>query len=223
MAQFRARVFLLCFCFLLPAAAVPPAQAANIRYAKPMLETPVRAEGSLKGKVLVNLDLSEPVELLSSTGDWSRVKTADGTVGWVRTRNLGTAPVVPTELFQPGTPGGRVLSDAEGAFRDLNEANSRLKQDLAACTTDRNTLEDKYTTLTSDPESIVHTKNALDEARARVKHLEEQLSRLEIDHKALKMNRDIMWVAVGCGIMLLGWLIGRFTGGGGRKKRNSLY
>ena len=211
-------LFLLCCCL-----AASSALAANIRYAKPMLETPVRNEGSLKGKVLYNLDLSEPVELLSSTGDWSRVKTSDGTVGWVRTRSLGTAPVVPTELFQPGTAGGRVLADAERAFRDLNEANSQLKQDLATCTTDRNTLEDKYTTLTSDPESIVHTKNALDEARSRVKHLEEQLSRLEIDHKALKMNRDIMWVAVGCGIMLLGWLIGRFTGAGGRKKRNSLY
>ena len=212
-------LFLLCGCL----AVAPATLAAEIRYAKPALETPVRAEGSLKGKILYNLDLSEPVELLNSTGDWSRVKTADGTVGWVRTRNLGASPVVPTELFQPGTPGGRVLSDAEGAFRDLNEANSQLKQELASCTTDRNTLEDKYTTLTSDPESIVHTRNALDEARARVKHLEEQLSRLEIDHKALKMNRDIMWVAVGCGIMMLGWLIGRFTGAGGRKKRNSLY
>lgn len=217
MTRFRLTVLFLCSCL-----AAAPAIAAEIRYAKPMLETPVRNEGSLKGKILYNLDLSEPVELLNSTGDWSRVKTADGTVGWVRTRSLGAAPVVPTELFQPGTAAGRVLADAEGAFRDLNEANSQLKQELAACTTDRNTLEDKYTTLTSDPESIVHTRNALDEARSRVKHLEEQLSRLEIDHKALKMNRDIMWVAVGCGIMLLGWLIGRFSIGG-RKKRNSLY
>ena len=84
-------------------------------------------------------------------------------------------------------------------------------------------VELKYKAKIMDADAVERALAALDEARARVKHLEEQLSRLEIDHKALKMNRDIMWVAVGCGIMMLGWLIGRFTGAGGRKKRNSLY
>ena len=195
---------------------------AEIRYAKPALEIVVRETQSNRGKIVATVNLAEPVELLEGNNEWSRIKTPNGATGWVRTRNISNAPFVPTEVFQPGSTSGKVLMDAENAFKEVNDTNAQLKQELASCTTDRNTLEDKYTTLTNDPESILHTRNSLEDARTQLGDLEEKMAQLQIESKALKMNQSIMWFLAGSGALFLGWLIGRFFGNG-RKKRTSLY
>ena len=114
-----------------------------------------------------------------------------------------------------------MLIDSGNIFKKLSTANNKLKQDLASCTTNLGTIEDKYDTMTQDPDSIIHTKTTLEETRARLREQEEQLAQLQIDYKALKMNQSIMWFLAGAGALFLGWLIGRFFSG--RKQRSSLY
>lgn len=195
---------------------------AETRYAKPALEIVVRETQSNRGKIVATVNLAEPVELLEGNNEWSRIKAPNGATGWVRTRNISNAPFVPTEVFQPGSTSGKVLMDAENAFKEVNDTNAQLKQELASCTTDRNTLEDKYATLTNDPESILHTRNSLEDARTQLGDLEDKMAQLQIENKALKMNQSIMWFLAGSGALFVGWLIGRFFGNG-RKRRTSLY
>ena len=210
------------FSFLLTAFPHTAPAATETRYAKPALDVVVRESQSIRSKIVATVNLAEPVELLEGNNEWSRIKVANGASGWVRTRNLSNAPFVPTEAFQPGSVSGKVLMDAETAFKEVNAANSQLKQELASCTTDRNTLEDKYTTLTNDPESILHTRNSLEDARSQLEVVEEKLAQAQIENKALKMNQSIMWFLAGGGALFLGWLVGRFSGNG-RKKHSSLY
>ena len=195
---------------------------AETRYAKPALEIIVRETQSNRSKIVATVNLAEPVELLGGNADWSRIKTPNGATGWVRTRNLSNAPFLPADVFQPGSISGKVLVDAEHAFKELDDSNSQLKQELASCTTDRNTLEDKYATLTNDPDSILHTRNSLEDARSQLGELEEKLTQAQIENKALKMNQSIMWFLAGGGAVFLGWLVGRFFSNG-RKRRSSLY
>ncbi|MDO5673891.1 MAG: TIGR04211 family SH3 domain-containing protein [bacterium] len=221
--RFKGAIAFLFLFALLFAATLPLAPAyAETRYAKPAMEIIIRESQSIRSKIVATVNLAEPVELLDGNNEWSRVKVANGASGWVRTRNLSKAPFVPTEAFQPGSVSGKVLMDAEAAFKEVNAANSQLKQELASCTTDRNTLEDKYTTLTNDPDSILHTRNSLEDARTQLGEVEEKLAQAQIENKALKMNQSIMWFLAGGGALFLGWLIGRFSGSG-RKKRTSLY
>ena len=182
----------------------------------------MRETQSNRGKIVATVNLAEPVELLEGNNEWSRIKAPNGATGWVRTRNISNAPFVPTEVFQPGSTSGKVLMDAENAFKEVNDTNAQLKQELASCTTDRNTLEDKYATLTNDPESILHTRNSLEDARTQLGDLEDKMAQLQIENKALKMNQSIMWFLAGSGALFVGWLIGRFFGNG-RKRRTSLY
>lgn len=206
----------------LAALALPAAVSAETRYAKPAMEIVVREAQSVRSPIVATVNLAEPVELLEGNNEWSRIKAPNGTTGWVRTRNLSNAPFLPSEVFQPGSTSGKVLLDAEAAFKEVNAANAQLKQELASCTTDRNTLEDKYTTLTNDPDSILHTRNSLEDARTQLGDAEEKLAQAQIENKALKMNQSIMWFLAGGGALFLGWIIGRFSGNG-RKKRGSLY
>ncbi len=198
-----------------------PAQATDIRYARPLLHISIREQAAPKSKIVANINLSEPLEVLKEVGDWVQVKSQSGTTGWVAAKYLGTAPVVPEDYFQPGSGSGQVLIDSGNVFKELSTANDKLKQDLASCTTDLGTIQDKYDTMTQDPDSIIHTKTTLEETRARLREQEEQLAQLQIDYKALKMNQSIMWFLAGAGALFLGWLIGRFSSG--RKQRSSLY
>lgn len=213
---------LLCAILLQTLLFLPARAGAETRYAKPALDVAVRAMPSNRGEILASVNLAEPVELLETEGEWSRIALADGTTGWVRSRHLSNAPFVPADAFQPGTVSGKVLMDAENAFKQINATNEQLKKELASCTTDRNTLEDKYATLTNDPNSILHTRNSLEDARTQLAELEEKLAQAQIENKALKMNQSIMWFLAGGGALFLGWLLGRFFSNG-RKKRSSLY
>ncbi len=217
----KGAITLLFFFAVFPQTA-PAYAETQTRYAKPALEIVIRESQSIRSNIVATVNLAEPVELLEGNSEWSRVKAANGATGWVRTRNLSNAPFVPAEAFQPGSVSGKVLIDAENAFKEVNAANSKLKQELASCTTDRNTLEDKYATLTNDPESILHTRNSLEDTRSQLSEVEEKLAQAQIENKALKMNQSIMWFLAGGGALFLGWLIGRFSGNG-RKKRTSLY
>ena len=197
------------------------AQAGEIRYVRTQLQVPLREQARPKSKIITNLNLSDPLEVLQEVRDWAQVKTADGTVGWMALKYLDTAPVVPAEYFQPDSPQGNAMLEAGKVFKELNSSNEKLKQELAACSANLGTVKDKYDTMTRDPESIVHTKTALEKAQARMHEQEEELAQLQINYKALKMNQSIMWFLAGAGALFLGWLIGRFSGGG--RKQRGLY
>lgn len=216
--------FLLALLTLVAVGVVAPtlnltsAQAGEIRYVRPQLQVPLREQARPKSKIITNLNLSDPLEVLRESRDWVQVKTADGTVGWMALKYLDSAPVVPAEYFRPDSPQGNAMLEAGKVFKELNASNEKLKQDLATCTANLGTVKDKYDTMTRDPESIVHTKDALEKAQSRMREQEEELARLQINYKALKMNQSIMWFLAGAGALFLGWLIGRFSGGGRRQR-----
>ena len=50
-----------------------PAQATDIRYAKPLLHISIREQAAPKSKIVANINLSEPLEVLKEVGDWVQV------------------------------------------------------------------------------------------------------------------------------------------------------
>lgn len=194
---------------------------AETKYASPDLQIYVRDSQSVKGRIVASVNLAAPVEIIEGNQEWTKIRVANGTEGWVRTRSLSNAPLVPTDIFQPGSASDKVVTDAQGAFKKLEDESSRLKQELAACSTDRATLEDKYSTLTSDPDGILHTRNTLEETKTKMTELENKLADAQVENNALKKNQSIMWFLAGSGTLFLGWLSGRLSGSS-KKRRQSL-
>lgn len=52
-------------------------------------EEAVRVRGGVKSKVLTYVNVGEEVELLESLEEWSKVRTSDGFIGYVRNKRLG--------------------------------------------------------------------------------------------------------------------------------------
>ena len=201
--------------FFVPRAAA----AAEIRYAKPVITVPLREKDTPRSKIILEVNLAEPLEVLKETREWARVKTANNVTGWVPVKLLGVAPIVPGEYFKEGSAAGQALVDADRVFKDLNAENTQLKQDLTACTESLGSVQGKFDAMTQDPSSIVHIKSALEDTQAKLKDQEERRRQWEDDYTALKRQQNILWFLAGAGAIFLGWLIGRFSRSGRRQSR----
>ena len=204
---------------LLPAWVGVAAVQAETRYIKPNREVALRQARENNAKLVANVPLGMKVELVEGDRDWSFIRLANEAEGWVRSRYLSVAPLDPGEVFKAAQAGEAV--DHQARARELNEENSRLRKELAICTTERSTLADKYQTLTADPHNPIHAKTALEEAQRQVEDLQDKLAAAQIEITVLKKNESIKWFLAGGGILLLGWLLGKL-GNGGRKKKTSL-
>lgn len=215
------RFLLAVFTPLLLACWVVPAASAEILYIKPSLEVFMRKSQGDNARIVATVPMGTAVELLQGGKEWSRVRLQGGTEGWVRSRFLGTSPLIPVANIKPGVGPDGTVTDPQGRFRDLAEENDRMRKELAACTTDRSTLADKYQTLAADPNSTLYAKTHLGEAQRQIEDLRLKLADAQIECTVLKKNQSIKWFFTGGIVLLLGWLIGRLTGNG-RKKKPSL-
>ncbi len=200
--------------------AVNPA-LADILYIKPSLEVLMRKNQGDNARIVATVPMGTAVELLQGGKEWSRIRLQDGSEGWVRSRFLGTSPLIPVANIKPGVGPDGSVTDPQGRLRDIAGDNERLRKELASCTTDRSTLADKYQTLAADPNSALYAKTHLGEAQREIEELRQKLAAAEIENTVLRKNQSIKWFFVGSIVILAGWLIGRLSSNG-RKKRASL-
>ena len=194
---------------------------ADILYIKPSLEVLMRKNQGDNARIVATVPMGTAVELLQGGKEWSRIRLQDGSEGWVRSRFLGTSPLIPVANIKPGVGPDGSVTDPQGRLRDIAGDNERLRKELASCTTDRSTLADKYQTLAADPNSALYAQTHLGEAQREIEELRQKIAAAEIENTVLRKNQSIKWFFVGSIVVLAGWLIGRLSSNG-RKKRASL-
>lgn len=204
--------------FLLGGLAAAPV-LAETRYIKPSLDVTIRQGQANTSKTVANVPIGTPVELVKGEKEWSLVRLPNAGEGWVRSRFLSSTPILPVSNLKGAGEGAPV--DISIRFKELYDDNGRIRKELAACTTDRSTLADKYQTLAGDPNSVLHAKTSLGEAQQQIEELQAKLATAQIENTVLRKNESIKWFLVGTSVLLLGWLIGRLTSST-RKKRPSL-
>ncbi len=194
---------------------------AETRYISPSLEVPMRQTQSNRSKLIALLPIGVPVELMQGGKEWSRIRLQNATEGWVRSRFLGNSSILPGSDLKKGTGSENPFIDIQTRFKELTDENNQLKTKIAVCTIDRNALADKYQALANDPDGFLQAKTALNEAQGQVKELQNNLATAQIENTVLQKNESIKWFLVGSGVLFIGWLIGRLSGNG-RKKKSSL-
>lgn len=194
---------------------------AEILYIKPSLEVLMRKNQGDNSRIVATVPMGTAVNLIQGGKEWSHIRLQDGTQGWVRSRFLGSSPLIPVANIRPGVGADGEVIDVQGRMRDHSEETDRLRKELAVCITDRSTLADKYQTMASDPSSALYAKTSLGEAQQQIEELRQKLAAAQIECTVLQKNQSIKWFFTGSIVLLLGWLIGRLTGNG-KKKRASL-
>ncbi len=203
----------------------PPLQlSAQTLYIKPTAEIPVRRGQGTDYRIVAVVEDGKPVELIEYSGDWARIRLSNNREGWLLKRYLSAKPPLDQQVEGLAAEKETLIEKAtilEQQLAELTEVHGQTEHNLSACIAERTDIRDQYEGLKNDTADVQLTKRSLAEARSEISEMQEQLSKLQIENSVLKKNETIVWFLAGAGVLLFGWLLGRFTKSS-KKRRSSL-
>ena len=186
---------------------------AETRYVTDEVQITLRAGDSTRYKILKMLPSGTPLEVLgvNQTTKFARVRTADGTVGYVPEDQLKSEPAARNRLAElearlaelqqnPDAVAARFaktqaeLAELKSRYQQLERDKQRLEQDLATIRhASANVLE-----VTTDRERL----------RVQVAALTRSGADLEQENRDLKNQANLRWFLSGAGVLAGGILLG---------------
>jgi len=186
---------------------------AETRYVTDQLEITLRAGDSTRYKILKMLPSGTPLEVLgvNKTTKFARVKTEDGTVGFVPEAQLQAEPAARiraaelearlAELQQNPDALATRLAKAQSEqaefktrYQDLERTKQRLEQDLA--------------TLRHASANVLEVTNDRERLRTQVADLTRARAELEQVNRDLENQTNQRWFMIGGGVLAGGILLG---------------
>ncbi|MBF0622736.1 MAG: TIGR04211 family SH3 domain-containing protein [Magnetococcales bacterium] len=193
------------------------AAEAEMRYITDEFTVTMRRGENATFKVVRILKTGMEVELLESgkTG-WDRVRTRDGSEGWVLRRFLSGDVPARVQLFKSN----KQLRAAEEERDRLREEIKALKVDLR----DQNKLQTELDRIRKVSRNALTLEQGNKEMAQRLEVMEENLNRVTNQKMILEQQSDRSFLVAGAAILVLGMVIGFIlTRSRGRKRyHNSL-
>ncbi|NCC28632.1 MAG: TIGR04211 family SH3 domain-containing protein [Gammaproteobacteria bacterium] len=207
------RFLLLCVCVLSIQAAWTPTACAAARYVTDALEVTLRTGESNRYRMIRMLPSGTPVEVLgvNKATEYARVRTEDGTVGYLLERELQDEPAARNRVLEleqrlvelqgePNTLAARLAA--------LQTAYDRLDADFRTLQRDKVRLEQELATIRHASTNILEITGDRERLRIQVSELTREHADLEQANRDLGNRTNQRWFMIGAGVILLGVLIG---------------
>ncbi|MFT2109854.1 TIGR04211 family SH3 domain-containing protein [Marinomonas sp. 2405UD68-3] len=165
-----------------------------------------------------------PLEVLSKSGGYTRVKTPSGNIGWVADYFLSDDKVSRDLLVNLQTQ-ITTLSKTKITLQDeLDEATiltDQLKSDVEKLTSDKSNLEQHLAELNELTQKAQEIVSQNDENAFEISSLKQRLINAQEKADKLQASNEQKWFAIGAGTLLSGLLIGVLIPLNKRKKVNN--
>lgn len=188
--------------------------SAKTLYVQPTSEVPLRRGQGTDYKIMAIVSNGTPVFYMEEKEGWAKVRLKSGKEGWILKRYLSDSPPLTTQIAALKEEKQQLVTEVEDLQRKLgevSEAHNRAAEELSTCIGERTDLRDKYQTLEQDTADVVQTKNALLNAENEIEALKTSYEEIKIANSVLKKNESIKWFLAGTGVLLAGWVLGRFS------------
>ena len=198
---------------------------AETRYINENQEVPIRRGKGNEFKILAVKKTHTPVELLKDEGDYSYIRTGDGTEGWVLSRYL-TAELPKPLLIEKLRAELEVLKNSQAKlnqdYQQLKEQKKLLESSSSALEQKVRELELQYQELTAASADVLQLKRSHDALKQEKEQLAQSLAALRKKNEELRSNTALMWYSAGALTLLLGIAIGMFMQSLKHKRKKSL-
>jgi len=194
------------------AATASAVQAAEYQYVSDQLIITLRNGQGNAYQILKTLPTGTRLEVLETTDKgYTRVRTSDGTEGWVRSQYLMNDPTAAMQL-----------EEATRKLNNLQEENEKLRSTLSEVQEERAALASERDELLSKTENAEERLDHLNEVAAKPLvldrenrelqqknvALEKELQILNQENQVLKDRAKREWFIAGAGVLLGGLLLG---------------
>jgi SH3 domain protein len=184
---------------------------AETLYVIDKLVITLRAGPTAQDRILKTLGSGAKLEVLETGSTYTRVRTEDGTEGWVPNQYVGKEPSARQRL-----------AEAENKVSALSAENTRLKGELDTLGSRSTSVESTYQKVAAEHKTLTEELERLRRVSAHPLKLEEEnqqmkkeLVELENDYELLRQEHQLLtdsnereWFITGAGAVLLGVLIG---------------
>ena len=184
---------------------------AETRYVGDQLVITLRSGQGTEFQILRTLPSGTKLELLEDADKYSRVRTRDGTEGWVLNQYLVKTPIARQRLVM-----------AEQKLARLEAENQRLNDELKALGSEKGKLSGDYRGLQKENKKLSDELTRLRRVAAKPLKLEnenqrlkKELLELENAHELLEQENQVLsdasdrdWFLTGAGVVVLGILLG---------------
>lgn len=191
--------------------ALPIVVSAETRYVSDHLLITLRTGKGTEYQVIKSLPSGTRLELLDDDGEYSHVRTEDGTEGWARNQYLIDTPIAKDKL-----------ATAEQKLEKLQETRKQLQQQIKALKSDKDTVEKERDTFSADLAKVqkeldmlqkvaaqpIKTAKQNEKLKAEVETLQQETTRLTEENKHLADSSQRDWFLTGAGVLGGGLVLG---------------
>jgi SH3 domain protein len=231
---FTVSVFVCClYGFMLVSAVM-----ADTQYVSDLMIISVKEGQDLDSPVIGYLRSAASVEVLEETGELMRIRTEDGTQGWVRKKFIvkdKPKAIIIRELEEK-------IALLEGDIKTLQQGSDsesltntirEYKQQIETLTTSLENEKKTTLSLQKNLQEVNATYQALVNTHKNAAETLKELASIKDENQALKdkiaamppinstpmLSGNMKWFLIGGGVLLLGFLMGRAIRGGKRTPR----
>ncbi|AKH21489.1 TIGR04211 family SH3 domain-containing protein [Sedimenticola thiotaurini] len=186
---------------------------AESRYVTDQFKVTLRSGESSSHKIIRMLPSGYQLELISSNPDngYSKVKTRDGTTGFILTRQLMSIPSARDRLVAAEAKLAELqeapellsakLSKLQDAYKSLEGEHKRLQREKAA-------LDDELQAIKRTAANAVRISNERNELRKQVATLTREAEELKQANRELGNDSAQRWFLIGGGVVVGGIILG---------------
>lgn len=203
---------------------------AQRAYVSDFMRVTFRTGPSMENKIITMLASGQAVEVLETSGEWSRVQIleqGESTIeGWVLTRFLMSRLPWEVRANALTEENGSLKEKLASVQKELDET-TRLSRELAGklktTSTAREKLEGQYKSLKKGATGYLELKTKHESMRSELQTTKKNLREVTRENEELLHSQRIKWFATGASVLLLGLIFGLILGRKQRKRRSSLY
>jgi len=203
---------------------------AETRYVTDQLIIIMREAPDDNAASVKSLTTDSAVNVLEETGDYLKVRSADGKEGYVKERYITKS--VPKSIQVDKLTGERdrlqqEVASQQARIKQLQAGNAagtaeieqeldQLKKDLAesrktgdTASKELEVLQKKYTTLEQSSGNVLQVVADREKLQTENDRLVKELETLQEEHTWLVQMTIAKWALTGAGILFIGWLMGK--------------
>jgi len=212
---------------------------ADTRYVVDELVITLRQGKSTQHKIIKTLKTGTPMEVLEEGAKYLKVRTSDGTEGYVLRQYISSQPPKTIrikelelenralqnrmgELEKAKSKLEMQVDEIQGKYdrevSELTAESTNFEQSLELALNNQNEITEKYNTLLSQSENVITIAAEKGRLLKENKILRAEIQELRKVNEKMANSKMIKWFLAGGGVFFFGWMIGKIS----RKKRSRL-
>ncbi|MBW2519190.1 MAG: TIGR04211 family SH3 domain-containing protein [Deltaproteobacteria bacterium] len=228
----KSYVHIICAQFLVLLILTAATVRAETRYISDRMVVSLRDQPQDNANVVTYLRSDTPIEVLSESGEYVKVETGNGEVGFIKQNYVSdTLPksLQIERLQKERNALSETIAELERQLSEINTLDDGSQQKLALQLSEVEeeketlaealdevqvalaTVKQEFETFKSDADNVDALIRERDQLLEKVHTLESSSATLEQEQESLLRTGAIKWFLAGAGVLFFGWFIGKLS------------